>query len=89
MRLFLLQVATSVAEVDRREMGLLLLDLFQKYLADLHSKATQRNGPLPSQNSGLIYAGTKPGKSNAFTTPACSAPAQIVTIVKHDGAHIL
>ena len=28
--------------------------------------ATQRNGPLPSQNSGRMYAGTKPGKSNAF-----------------------
>src|ERR1700722_11012909 len=25
--------------------------------------AAQRNGPLPSQNNGLIYAGTKPGKA--------------------------
>ena len=24
--------------------------------------ATQRNGPLPSQKSGRMYAGTKPGK---------------------------
>ncbi len=28
--------------------------------------ATQRKGPLPSQNSGRMNAGTKPGKSNAF-----------------------
>ena len=27
--------------------------------------AAQRNGPLPSQNSGRMYAGTKPGNSNA------------------------
>ena len=27
--------------------------------------AAQRNGPTPRQNSGRIYAGTKPGKSNA------------------------
>src|SRR5580698_1004446 len=25
--------------------------------------AAHRNGPLPSQNNGLIYAGTKPGKA--------------------------
>ena len=33
--------------------------------------AAQRNGPRPSQNSGRMYSGTKPGKSNAFFTP-CS-----------------
>ena len=33
--------------------------------------AAQRNGPLPSQNNGRIYAGTNPGKSNAF----CLDPA--------------
>ena len=27
--------------------------------------AAQRNGPLPSQNSGRMYAGTNPGNSNA------------------------
>ena len=27
--------------------------------------AAQRNGPLPSQNSGRMYSGTKPGMSNA------------------------
>ena len=26
-------------------------------------RAAQRKGPLPSQNNGLMYAGTKPGKS--------------------------
>lgn len=28
-------------------------------------RAAQRNGPLPSQNSGRMYAGTKPGKAKA------------------------
>ena len=32
-------------------------------------KAAHLNGPFPSQNKGLIYAGTNPGKSNAFSTP--------------------
>jgi hypothetical protein len=27
--------------------------------------AAHRNGPLPSQKSGRMYAGTKPGNSNA------------------------
>ena len=27
--------------------------------------AAQRNGPLPSQKSGRMYAGTKPGNSKA------------------------
>ena len=27
--------------------------------------AAQRNGPLPSQKSGRMYAGTNPGNSNA------------------------
>ena len=31
--------------------------------------ATQRNGPFPSQNSGRIYSGTKPGISKAFSQP--------------------
>ena len=31
--------------------------------------ATQRNGPLPSQNSGRMYAGTKPGKAKARSYP--------------------
>ena len=31
----------------------------------LPDSAAQRNGPLPSQNSGRMYAGTKPGNSNA------------------------
>src|SRR2546422_486082 len=32
--------------------------------------ATQRNGPLPSQNRGRMYSGAKPGVSNAAATPA-------------------
>ena len=36
----------------------------------------QRNGPLPSQKSGRMYAGTKPGMSNAFATPAFCASAR-------------
>ena len=32
--------------------------------------AAHRNGPLPSQNSGLMYAGTKPGNANARWYPA-------------------
>ena len=40
--------------------------------------ATHLNGPLPSQNNGLIYSGTKPGISNAFLTPAFSAWALIL-----------
>ena len=27
--------------------------------------AAHRNGPLPSQNNGRMYAGTNPGKANA------------------------
>src|SRR3989441_1280583 len=35
--------------------------------------ATQRKGPFPSQNSGRMYSGTKPGISNASATPASRA----------------
>jgi hypothetical protein len=35
-------------------------------------RATQRKGPFPSQNKGLINAGTNPGISNAFGTPPFS-----------------
>ena len=35
--------------------------------------AAHRNGPLPSQNSGLMYAGTNPGKSKARAYPASLA----------------
>ena len=40
--------------------------------------AAQRNGPLPSQNSGRMYSGTKPGMSNAFATPAFTACARML-----------
>ena len=40
--------------------------------------AAQRNGPLPSQNSGRMYSGTKPGISNASATPAFSACARML-----------
>jgi hypothetical protein len=33
--------------------------------------------PLPSQNSGRMYAGTKPGKSNARPYPPCRASSRI------------
>ena len=36
-------------------------------------KATHRNGPLPRQNRGRTYAGTKPGKSKALATPSSFA----------------
>ena len=39
--------------------------------------AAQRNGPLPSQNNGLMYAGTNPGKSNARSYPASLASPRI------------
>ena len=41
-------------------------------------RATQRKGPLPSQNMGRIKAGTKPGKSKAFRTPWVRACARIL-----------
>ena len=37
--------------------------------------AAQRNGPLPSQNNGRIYAGTNPGKSKALLKPCSFALA--------------
>ena len=41
--------------------------------------ATQRNGPLPSQNSGRMYSGTNPGYANAArATPPVSAPARML-----------
>ena len=40
--------------------------------------ATQRNGPLPSQKSGRMKAGTKPGKSKASATPAAWAWARML-----------
>src|SRR5437660_1472101 len=41
-------------------------------VADADS-AAQRNGPMPRQNSGRRYAGTKPGKANASLRPASKA----------------
>src|SRR5216684_6590109 len=38
--------------------------------------ATHRNGPLPSQNRGRMYAGTKPGNSNARVLPPSFASAR-------------
>jgi hypothetical protein len=35
--------------------------------------AAQRNGPLPRQNIGRMYAGTNPGKSKALSTPVSLA----------------
>ena len=40
--------------------------------------ATQRNGPFPSQNSGRMYSGTKPGMSNASATPASKATVRML-----------
>lgn len=37
--------------------------------------AAHRNGPLPSQNNGRMYAGTNPGKSKArWYPPSCASP---------------
>ncbi len=41
-------------------------------------RQAQRNGPLPSQKSGRMYAGTKPGMSKAFATPAFCASARML-----------
>ena len=44
-------------------------------------------GPTPRQNSGRMYAGTKPGKSNAFFTPAVECDlADVVAVVEHRDA---
>ena len=40
--------------------------------------ATQRNGPFPSQKSGLMYSGTKPGMSNALLRPASKATVRML-----------
>ena len=41
-------------------------------------RTAHRNGPLPSQKSGRMYAGTKPGKPNASSTPAFCASARML-----------
>ena len=52
--------------------------------------AAPRNGPLPSQKSGRMKAGTKPGKSKAFSTPASRAMcADVVAVVEGHGAAAL
>jgi len=40
--------------------------------------ATHRNGPLPSQNRGRMYSGTKPGISKASATPASRASVRML-----------
>ena len=40
--------------------------------------ATHRNGPFPSQKSGLMYSGTNPGMSNALLSPASSATVRML-----------
>ncbi len=45
--------------------------------AGLPDSAAHRNGPLPSQNNGRMYAGTKPGNSNARPYPAFRASSRI------------
>jgi hypothetical protein len=39
--------------------------------------AAQRNGPFPSQKSGRMYAGTKPGNAKASSKPPSLASARI------------
>ena len=49
--------------------------------------AAQRNGPLPSQNSGRMYSGTKPGMSNAFVDAALHGlRADVVAVVERHRA---
>ena len=49
--------------------------------------AAQRNGPLPSQKSGRMYSGTKPGMSNAFGDAGLHGlRADVVAVVEGDGA---
>ena len=52
--------------------------------------ATQRNGPRPSANCGRMYAGTKPGNSNARSKPpSCASRADRVAVVEDLGTGIL
>ena len=49
--------------------------------------ATQRNGPFPSQNSGRMYSGTKPGMSNAFSHAGLlRLRANVVAVIESDRA---
>src|SRR5665213_913166 len=41
-------------------------------------RAAHRHGPFPSLNSGRLYAGTNPGKSNARSSPASKATVRIL-----------
>ncbi len=52
--------------------------------------ATQRNGPLPSQNSGRMYAGTKPGKSNALRDAFVvgDLPDVVAVVERRDAARV-
>ena len=53
-------------------------------------RAAQRNGPFPSQKSGRMKAGTKPGKSKASATPALlGLRADVVAVVEDDRARAL
>ena len=52
--------------------------------------ATQRNGPFPSQNSGRMYSGTKPGISKASVDARRQRlAAQVVAVVEGDRAALL
>ena len=52
--------------------------------------AAQRNGPLPSQNSGRMYSGTKPGMSNASVDAGLHRlRADVVAVVERDRAALL
>jgi len=50
-------------------------------------RATQRNGPLPSQNKGADVAGTKPGNSKASVHRSVGLLTQIVAIIENFGTH--
>ncbi len=39
--------------------------------------AAQRKGPLPSSNSGRMYAGTNPGNAKASANPPLRASSRI------------
>ncbi len=52
--------------------------------------ATQRNGPRPSQNSGRMYSGTKPGMSKAsLDAGLLGLRADVVAVVEGHRARLL
>src|SRR5205085_2473191 len=67
----LLEMANAFAH--REGLALEPKAIMETALGPLASAETQQNGPLPSQKSGRMYSGTKPGISKASAHPASKA----------------